>query len=117
MSGSFYNEKESISWILNQYRPENDKSCPLQSTPFASSSLAAVGGNYLAQDYGSQIYTLEKKTSGVAKANIDLYSTDKSSVGMEWNKRVHGRNVHFSGLTPALTTPNKFSLKSKYTLR
>jgi hypothetical protein len=116
MSGSFYNDKGNISWILNQYRPENEKYCPLQSTPFASSSLAAVGSNYTATDHGSQIYSLKKRTEGIPKANIDLYSTDKSSVGLEWTERRAARNVSFSALQPTVTVPNIFSLRSKYTL-
>ena len=110
MSGSFYNEKMKTSWLLNQYRPENEKFVPLQSTPFASSSLAAVGSNYLAMDYGSQIYGLEKGTHGVPSANIDIYSTDKSALGVEWDKRMNGRNVHFNNMRPAVTVPNVRSL-------
>ena len=116
MSGSFYNDRASTSWILNQYRPENEKFAPMQSTPFASSSLAAVASNYLAADYGSQIYGLEKCTAGVPYANIDIYSTDKSALGLEWNKRAIGRNVGFTPMRPKVTVPNIYSLRSKYTL-
>jgi hypothetical protein len=116
MSGSFYNDKSSTSWILNQYRPENEKFAPLQSTPFASSSLAAVGSNYLAADYGSQVYGLEKCTAGIPYANIDIYSTDKSTLGVEWSKRSIGRNVGFTPVVAKVTVPNVHSLRSKYTL-
>lgn len=111
MSGSFYNEKARTSWILNQYRPENEKFAPLQSTPFASSSLAAVGSNYLAQDYGSQLYGLEKCTMGIPGANIDIYSTDKSSLGLEWAKRSSGREIGFRNVRPKVTVPNIYSLR------
>jgi hypothetical protein len=111
MSGSFYNERAKTSWILNQYRPENEKFAPLQSTPFASSSLAAVGSNYLAMDYGSQIYGLEKGTAGIPAANIDIYSTDKSPLGVEWSKRSVGRHVGFQNVQPKVTVPNIYSLR------
>lgn len=113
MSGSFYNEKASTSWILNQYRPQNENFCPLQSTPFASSSLAAVASNYVAADYGSQIYGLEKCTAGIAHANIDIYATDKSAVGLEWNKRSLGREASFQAVRPKVTVPNIYSLSRK----
>jgi hypothetical protein len=117
MSGSFYNEKMKTSWILNQYRPDNEKFAPLQSTPFASSSLAATGCNYLAMDYGSQIYGLEKGTAGVTNANINLYSTDKSAVGVEWNKRnmeaIEGTNQP----KPKVTVPNVYSLRRSSLLK
>jgi hypothetical protein len=111
MSGSFYNDKGSTSWILNQYRPENEKFAPLQSTPFASSSLAAVASNYLAADYGSQVYGLEKCTAGIAHANIDIYSTDKSSLGVEWSKRSLGRAAAFNPVRAKVTVPNIYSLR------
>lgn len=111
MSGSFYNEKMSTSWILNQYRPDNEKFAPLQSTPFASSSLAATGCNYLAMDYGSQIYGLEKGTAGVPDSNIHLYSTDKSSLGVEWSKRSTQRIERINQPKPKVTVPNAYSLR------
>ena len=117
MSGSFYNDKQKLSWILNQFRPENEKFAPLQSTPFGSSSLAAVGSNYLASDFGSQEYSLEKCTSGIPDANIDLYSTDKSSVGLEWAKRSQGKGHAFNNLKPVVTTPNIYSLRRSTLLK
>ena len=117
MSGSFYNEKARTSWILNQYRPENEKFAPLQSTPFASSSLAAVGSNYLAMDYGSQNFGLEKGTAGIPTANINLYSTDKSPLGVEWSKRTTARNAGFSSGQANVTVPNIYSLRRSTLLK
>jgi hypothetical protein len=118
MSGSFYNEKATTSWILNQYRPDTDvRYAQLQATPFGMSSLAAVGCNYLAMDYGSQIYGLEKRTMGVPFANIDLYSTDKSVLGVEAGKRTPLPVLQGNIRQAKVTVPNEQSLKSKYTLR
>lgn len=111
MSGSFYNEKARTSWILSQYSRDNQHFTELQSTPFASSSLAAAANNYLAMDYGSQVFGLEKGSTGIQGANIDIYSTDKSSLGLEWSKRSVARGVHMQNVRPKVTVPNIYSLR------
>lgn len=117
MASSFINEKARTSWILNQYRPIDENYVATQATAFATSSLAAVGENYLAVDSGKQEYGLYKMTDGVKHSNIKLYGTDKSAVGVEWYKMTKAKKTQITPVEPKLTVPNKFSLKSKYTLK
>jgi hypothetical protein len=79
--------------------------------------LAAVGSNYLATDYGSQIYGLEKCTSGIPHANIDIYSTDKSPLGLEWSKRSSRASIGFNSIKPKVTVPNVYSLRRSNLLK
>jgi hypothetical protein len=110
MSGSFINEKSNTSWILNQYRPIDERFVATQSTAFASSSLAATGQNFLAVDRGSQIYNIQKMTEGIPHANIGLYCTDKSSLGVQWYEHLAADKMKFSNLRPKVTVPNIYSL-------
>lgn len=111
MSGSFINEKSNTSWILNQYRPIDESFVATQSTAFASSSLAATGQNFLAVDRGSQIYNVQKMTEGIPHANIGLYSTDKSPLGVLWYEQAAQEKMKFSQLRPKVTVPNIYSLR------
>lgn len=111
MSGSFINSTQNVSWILNQYRPVDEHYVATQSTPFASSSLAAVGENVLAMDYGKQEFGMKKMTEGVKANNIKLYSTDKPPLGVEWYALANARKVNIQPADPKLTVPNKFSLR------
>lgn len=111
MASSFINQYTRTSWILNQYRPIDEKYVATQATAFGSSSLAATGQNYLAVDSGKQEFGLYKMTDGVANANIKLYGTDKSPLGVEWYKQRNAPKVKFKPADPKLTVPNKYSLK------
>jgi len=117
MASSFINDKARTSWILNQYRPIDENYVATQATAFASSSLAATGENYLAVDTGKQEYGLYKMTDGAPHSNIKMYGTDKSALGVEWYKMTQAKNVRITPVDPKLTVPNKFSLRSKYTLK
>lgn len=106
----------SYSWFLDPDVPSNQKSYPTQATAFGSSSLAAASSSVLAYDGGRQDITLIPQTLGNRKlSNLAIISEDKSALGIAVRRKAAA--LQFTKNDPnALTVPNKYSLKSKYTL-
>ncbi len=102
------------SWILSRTLPRNEFTIPTQSTAFAQSNLAAASSSEYVYDDGRQIWNPYFATEGNNnRPNSILYSTDKSSLGIETLQLAKG--LAFSKPNPITpTTPNVNSLDSQY---
>jgi hypothetical protein len=106
----------SYSWFLDPDLPKNQNSYPTQATAFGTSSLAAASSSALAYDGGRQEISIIPETFGNRKLNnLVVISEDKSALGIALRRQA--ATVQFTkNDSRALTVPNKYSLKSKYTL-
>lgn len=106
----------SYSWFLDPEIPRNQRSYPTQATAFGSSSLAAASSSALAYDGGRQEISIIPQTLGNRKlSNLVVMSEDKSALGISVRRQAAA--LQFTKMdSRALTVPNKYSLKSKYTL-
>lgn len=106
----------SYSWFLDPDLPKNQNSYPTQATAFGSSSLAAASSSVLAYDGGRQEISIIPETFGNRKLNnLVVVSEDKSPLGIAVRRRAAALQFTKND-SRALTVPNKYSLKSKYTL-
>lgn len=107
----------AYSWFYDPVIPTNQRLAPTQATAFGMSSLASSSGSILAFDGGLQEVTLIPQTGGNGrKDNMMIISEDKSALGIATRTRASG--LRFAKKDPnAMTVPNKYSLKSDYTLR
>lgn len=104
----------SISWMYGRSAPLAASPLQLQSSAFATSSLASQADHDFAMDQGKAVPYLRREVKGTPMNGATFFAEDRSPLGVEVEQ--HRRTVKFTGY-PEMSTPNVNSLsRSKYQL-